>query len=123
MKKLEPLLIILLITVILTGCAKETKELTPKDKYSDVREAVYEQLSENDKSNIIGTWKDAVVTEQILDSKIIIEADKKNMPVSKYEGKKVYNIDFTLDVPYIPNNMTVVAAMDTYEIIGYGLLD
>ncbi len=88
MKKLEPLLIILLITVILTGCAKETKELTPKDKYSDVREAVYEQLSENDKSNIIGTWKDAVVTEQILDSKIIIEADKKNMPVSKYEGRK-----------------------------------
>lgn len=82
----------------------------------DVREVVWEQLPAGQKERIDGTWKDGKV------SKVTLNENSMMSPTvdKSYIGKEVYLVEFpTKDINGIP----VYVDMNTFDIIGYGLVD
>ena len=88
----------------------KTQTNTTKTTKKDVREVVWGQLSEKQKSETVGGWGDGKLSKVTLkdDSTMNLVGDKS------YKGQKVYLISF----PSI-----IYADIKTYDIIGYGLRD
>lgn len=120
----------LLLSFTLFGCQQSNgivepeKEMKEQDEVSntsigekDVREKVWEQLKENDKERINGTWKDGKVSKVTLNKDMLSQVKDKS-----YEGKEVYLISFPTDEKSEPNIMTVYADVNTYNFIGYALV-
>lgn len=83
----------------------------------DIREITYNLLSEDKKKYIKGTWKDGTVSEVTLNEEMGSINDKS------YIGKKVYIVNFNLNIKSSPNNMIVYVGEDNYKIIGYGYVE
>lgn len=97
-----------------TEVSKDNNENTAK---KDVRENVWEELKENDKERINGTWKDGKVSKVTLNKDMLSEVKDKS-----YEGKEVYLINFPTKDNFEPNVIAVYADADTFDIIGYALV-
>lgn len=97
----------------------KTQTNTTKTTKKDVREVVWGQLSEKQKSEIVGGWGDGKV------SKVTLK-DNSSMNLvggKSYKGQEVYLISFpSINNPTI-GDVIIYADMNTYDIIGYGLRD
>ena len=92
------------------------KETNSKNKTNkDVREKVWEQLSQSQKENIRGTWEDAKI------QKITLKPGMGKIDKGEYIGKEVYIVDFPKNQSI--NNLLVYADLSKNEIIGYGYTD
>ncbi len=98
--------------------AQNTSNETSK---KDVRQAVWEQLSDKQQEHII--WQDGTLSKTTLAKGSTFSDGEKIVKVEEYAGKEVYTIDFPTDSMAVPNNMIVYADTDTNTIIGYGLVD
>lgn len=97
----------------------KTQTNTTKTTKKDVREVVWRQLSEKQKSEIVGGWGDGKVSKVTLkdNSSMNLVGDKS------YKGQEVYLISFpSINNPTI-GDVIIYADMNTYDIIGYGLRD
>lgn len=97
----------------------KTQTNTTKTTKKDVREVVWGQLSEKQKSEIVGGWGDGKVSKVILkdNGTMNLVGDKS------YKGQEVYLISFpSINNPTI-GDVIIYADMNTYDIIGYGLRD
>lgn len=120
------------ITVLLLGIGvfyclnqnKNTQDGTNKSAVSqlpksDVRDVVWGQMSEQQKETIDGTWSDGRVLKTTLEGVAMIGVKNKS-----YEGKEVYSILFPRkQIDALGDTLTVFADIDTYNIVGYGVLD
>jgi len=97
--------------------AREEREITISDEKHDIREIAYNQLTPDDIQRISGTWQNSTLSTITLK-----EGMGTNLTYS-FIGKEVYMIDFPTKDISKPNNMTVYLKMDTYKLIGYGLVD
>ncbi|NHM33022.1 hypothetical protein [Neobacillus terrae] len=83
----------------------------------DVREKVWEQLKENEKESIKGSWSDGTLT------KITLKSSMGRIENTSFIGKEVYAVDFPTKSLSIPNKMIVYAEINSGKIIGYGYVD
>ncbi|WP_028401006.1 hypothetical protein [Ectobacillus panaciterrae] len=132
MKKMNAIVSVCVL-LCLAACTNDTKSSAGKPQTSaeqtqaqnkkvrteqDVMEAVFNQLSQENKERIVGTWKDATVSKTVLkESMIGSNADKS------YVGKEVYLVNFTTNEKQKPNNIVVFADTRTFQLVGYGLVD
>ncbi|MET3195662.1 hypothetical protein [Bacillus sp. OAE603] len=111
----------------LYGCQKESsnklehhqmKEANSNEKQQlDVRENVWNQLTNEDKKHIDGNWKGASVQKIILRESMGIIKDKKII------GKEVFIVDYpSKDNPTL-GGFAVYADTKSHKIIGYGYRD
>ncbi|WP_226669625.1 hypothetical protein [Metabacillus litoralis] len=99
---------------------EEVDQQNVKEKNSDetlvldVREDIWNQLTENHKKHIQGTWKDASY------QKIILRETMGNITDKTFIGKEVFILDFpSKDNPTL-GGVTVYADLKTHKLIGYG---
>ena len=134
-KTISFIMIVLFICIIFCSCSnlvvlssdglnksepvtlKEECNITKSDERRDIREIAYNQLTPEDKNHISGTWENSEL------STIILKGYVAKHATSSFVGNKVYMIDFPTKDISIPNNMIVYLEMDTYKLIGYGLVD
>lgn len=98
--------------------ANNTKNTTEQVPEQDVREAVWEQLSQTQQDSVEGTWEDFKVSKITLNENMMSQVDDKS-----YEGKEVYLIDIPISSLSVPNSRVVYADIDTYDYIGDGVVD
>ncbi len=87
---------------------------SPEEK-KDVRQAVWEQFSPELQEQI--DWKQGKV------STMVVKEDTQKMDDPSYVGKEVYVVEFMRDIKAVPNNTMTYADMDTFKIVGGGLMD
>jgi len=113
-----------LLSFVLNGCqqkaSNENKQQNVKEKNSDetqvldVREDIWNQLTENHKKHIQGTWKDASY------QKIILRETMGNITDKTFIGKEVFIVDFPSNDNPTLGGVTVYADLKTHKLIGYG---
>jgi hypothetical protein len=118
----------ILISFVLNGCQQLASDEKPKEKQLnekvketqkalDVRETIWNQLSEEHKMHIQGTWEDASVIKRFLRESMGSNLDKT------FIGKEVYIIDYpSNDNPTI-GGIVVYADIKSHQLIGYGHRD
>ena len=134
-KRISYIMLVLFICIIFCACTNQGKlssdntnnsvvttsnqesENPASDEKQDIREIAYNQLTHDDKQRISGTWENSTLTTIILK-----EGMGTNVTYS-FVGKEVYIIDFPTKDISVPNNMIVYVKMDTYKLIGYGIVD
>lgn len=84
----------------------------------DIREVVWNQLSEEDKNRIDGNYETGKVSEVFLREGRGVESELK-----RYEGTKVLAIDFPVKGNMFPNNTIVYVDKLTIQYIGHGIVD
>lgn len=120
------------LSFVLIGCQQQAgDEKTEEKKYNqnskevqsietnplDVREAVWNRLTEEHKMQIQGSWKDATVYQRVLREDMGYNLDKT------FIGKEVYIIDYpSNDNPTI-GGILVYADVKSHQLIGYGHRD
>jgi hypothetical protein len=110
-----------LLSFLLSGCQQqESKEQNVKEANSnetqslDVRQVVWNQLTNNDKKHIKGTWKDATVR------KIVLKETMGNIKDNSYIGKQVYIVDYPSNDNPSLGGVAVYADEKSFKLIGYG---
>ncbi len=94
---------------------KETKsDLT---QALDVREAVWDQLTEKQKEHIAGSWKDASV------QKITLRESMGQIKDKTFIGKEVYLVDYPSEDSPSLGGVGVYADIKSHRIIGFGYRD
>lgn len=127
MAKRTKLLFSLLLFFTLTACQQQAsnesnqykvKEIKSNETLAlDVRENVWNQLTEEDKKHIQGTWKDASYRKIILRETMGIIKDKS------FIGKEVYIVDFPSNDNPTLGGVAVYADLKSHLLIGYGYRD
>ncbi|HRN97165.1 MAG TPA: hypothetical protein PLZ58_01810 [Candidatus Saccharibacteria bacterium] len=123
------IIIIAVVTLVALGLfyfLNQTEKTTNKDRSGttetakkDVREVVWRQLSEKQKSEIVGTWEDGKVSKTTLsEGNAISRVGDKS-----YVGQGVYLINFPSKLNATIGDVIIYADVKTYNIIGYGLRD
>ena len=93
----------------------DANESTELEK--DIREVAFNQLSDEQKSLIKGTWEEATTETIIAQPETAILYDES------YAGKEVIAVEFNLKVAHKPNNMIVLVSQENSKLIGLGLID
>ena len=92
----------------------DANESTELEK--DIREVAFNQLSDEQKSFIQGSWEEATVEN------VAVEESGFELLDSSYLGKEVIAVNFVTDPYSEPGMMMVLLSEDTQQLIGYGLL-
>ncbi|WP_051316973.1 hypothetical protein [Ectobacillus panaciterrae] len=85
-----------------------------QDNELDIREAVWNQLPQKSKDEVIGTWKEATI------KKITVNKDMGRLNDVKYDGKEVYLIAFKSNKNATLGPLSIYADMQTEKIVGFG---
>ncbi|MGG4170064.1 hypothetical protein ABEW00_21685 [Rossellomorea vietnamensis] len=112
-----------IILFLLFGCQqqvsndeREQKVKEPKSNKTqalDVREAVWNQLTEKEKEHIAGSWKDASV------QKITLRESMGQIEDKTFVGREVYIVDYpSKDSPSL-GGIGVYADIKSHRIIGF----
>ncbi|UNL87051.1 hypothetical protein [Priestia koreensis] len=107
------LLFVLLVNM--TGCQQSS--LTNKVHPADVREAVWDQLTDEKRHHIKGTWRDASV------KKVVFQKSMGSITDKSFIGKEVYMIDYPANDSLLLGDVGVFADVKSFKIIGYGYRD
>jgi hypothetical protein len=83
----------------------------------DVRDIVWNQLTEKEKEHIVGTWKDASV------QKITLRETMGNIKDKTLIGKEVYIVDYPSDDNPSLGGVGVYADIKSHRLIGFGYRD
>jgi TRAP-type C4-dicarboxylate transport system substrate-binding protein len=118
------------LSLVLNGCQQLVAEEKPKEKHHndnlnevqsietlDVRESVWNRLTEEHKNHIQGTWKDASVYQRVLRENMGSNLDKT------FIGKEVYIIDYPSNDNPTLGGIVVYADIKSHQLIGYGHRD
>lgn len=93
-----------------------TASVNKGSQTNDVREAVFNQLSQKDKERIAGTWEDAIIVRKVTlqdeEGMIIANTNKS------YIGKEVYEVIFKTNEKREPAIIAVLADVKTFQLIG-----
>lgn len=92
-------------------------EKTKSNPQTDLKQQVWEQLSENQKKEVIGDWNNATFT------KIILKEGPNRINNTNYYGKEVYQVSYPSNKSGILGDFIIFVAIDTGKVIGYGLRD
>lgn len=95
------------------------QDTTNETVKKDVREAVWEQMSDQQKAEIIGTWQDGKVSRITWSDGAVMRATVNK----SYVGQAVYVITFPSNLNATIGDVVVFADVNTFDIIGYGLRD
>jgi hypothetical protein len=121
-----------LLSFVLIGCQQQAgDEKTEEKKYNqnskevqsietktlDVREDVWNRLTEEQKMQIQGTWEDASIIKRVLREDMGYNLDKT------FIGKEVYIIDYPSNDNSTIGGIVVYADIKSHQLIGYGLRD
>ncbi|RLQ94609.1 hypothetical protein [Falsibacillus albus] len=125
MKKVLLLVFSMFLLFGLCACSNQNGQASNNDqntleldsKHEDVREVVWSQLPAQQKESIKGTWKDAKVSKITLEKNMMSGVKDKS-----YEGKEVYRIMLPTDGKSEPNFTVVFADLNTFDYIGYALV-
>ncbi len=98
--RILPILVILLTTACF-GLAFQSK-------VADIREVVWTKLSLQNRSEIIGTWRDATLNKVICLDRFY----------PKYLGKEIYSVEFQSTHDALLGPVIVYVDPETMEIIG-----
>ncbi|MDM5190451.1 hypothetical protein QUF99_24815 [Bacillus sp. DX4.1] len=101
--------IIAVACFLLSACTNN-----PDDK---IKKAVWDQLSEHHKEEVVGDWKNAKVTIEALQSGISSVKD------SSYIGKEVYRVSFSSNRSPSLGNLDAIVDMETKKVIGFSMRD
>jgi hypothetical protein len=96
---------------------EEQKMKEPKSNITqalDVREAVWDQLTEKEKEHIVGTWKDASV------QKITLRESMGRIKDKTFIGREVYIVDYPSEDSPSLGGIGVYADIKSHRIIGFG---
>lgn len=114
----------ILLCFLLNGCQQQAsnsikgqnvKEANSNETQSlDVREAVWNQLTDKEKEHIVGTWKDASVKKITLRETMGKIKDKTSI------GKEVYLVDFPSNDNPSLGGVGVYADIKSHRVIGFG---
>jgi hypothetical protein len=114
----------ILLSFILNACqhqssnnrklVKEKEARSNETQTSDVRESVWNQLTEKEKEHIEGTWKKASV------QKIILRQSMGNIKDKTFIGKEVYIVDYPSNDNPSLGGVAVYADIKSHRVIGYG---
>ncbi|UOQ83761.1 hypothetical protein [Gracilibacillus salinarum] len=118
---MRKLMFIFIISFCLMACSKQpdvSMEPSEQTKQTDMREIVWEQLSEEQRQWVNGSWKDAKVSKVTLTSYMVAQSVDPS-----HFGKEVLVLDFPTKTKSIPSNMIIYADIDTYDYISSGLVD
>lgn len=88
-----------------------------EDLKEDIREIAFNQLSDEQKSLIKGTWEEAKT------KKIVVQPETAILYDESYAGKEAIAVEFNLNVEYKPNNMIVLVSQENSKLIGLRLID
>ena len=122
MKKFNILIILtfILLSCVLNGCQQQSSKQNVNNANSnktqslDVRKAVWNQLTDNNKKHIKGTWKDATF------QKVVLRETMGNIKDKSYIGKQVYIVEYpSNDTPSL-GGVGVYADLKSFKLIGYG---
>lgn len=92
---------------------------TAETANQDVREAVWKQMSDQQKAEIIGTWQAGKVSKITWsDGAVMTSTVDKS-----YAGQEVYVISFPSKQNATIGDVVVYADVNTFTVIGYGLRD
>ena len=127
MKGFKLIYLSFILFFVLCGCQQQVlndkEEQNVKETKSDltqaldVREAVWEQLTEKQKEHIAGSWKDASV------QKITLRESMGQIKDNTFIGEEVYLVDYpTEDSPSL-GGVGVYADIQSHRIIGFGYRD
>ncbi|MFJ5763663.1 hypothetical protein ACIQAA_32160 [Neobacillus sp. NPDC093182] len=130
MKKFTLFVLSFFLSLLLNGCQQLLAEDKPKEKHHnnnlnevqsietlDVRESVWNRLTEEQKNHIQGTWKDASVYQRVLRENMGTNLDKT------FIDKEVYIIDYPSNDNPTLGGIIVYADIKSHQLIGYGLRD
>jgi hypothetical protein len=114
----------IIIFFLLCGCqqqvlndGREQKVKEPKSNITqalDVREAVWNQLTEKEKEHIAGSWKDASV------QKITLRESMGQLEDKTFIGREVYIVDYPSEESPSLGGIGVFADIKSHRIIGFG---
>jgi hypothetical protein len=114
----------ILLSFVLSGCQQQaSKEQNVKETNSneiqslDLREVVWNQLTDKDKKHIKGTWKDATFR------KIILKETMGNIKDKSFIGKEVYIVEYPSNDNPTLGGVVVYADLKSFKLIGYGYRD
>jgi len=118
-----------LISLLLNGCQQLAADEKPKEKQHnqnskevqsietktlDVKETVWNQLTEKDKKHIQGAWKDASFR------KVTLQKEMGTIYDSKFIGKEVFIVDYPSNDNPTLGGIGVFADIKSHQLIGYG---
>ncbi|MCA0147184.1 hypothetical protein LCD52_00125 [Rossellomorea vietnamensis] len=83
----------------------------------DVREAVWDQLTEKEEEHIAGSWKNASV------QKITLRESMGQIRDKTFIGEEVYLVDYPSEDSPSLGGVGVYADIKSYRIIGFGYRD
>jgi hypothetical protein len=113
MKKWITLILsILIIIFTISDCANKNSNLKIQSNEQDIKEMVWNKLSNESKKEIIGTWKDAKLEKVIANKRFM------NLKDEKYDGKELYHVVFHTKRDSILGPIGSYIDPETNEIVG-----
>jgi hypothetical protein len=84
----------------------------PQTQEEDLRQVIWEKLSQESKAEIIGTWKDAKM------EKVIGNKQRSYLKDERYDGKELFHIVFSTKRDGLLGPIGVYIDPETKEIVG-----
>ncbi|MFQ3544454.1 hypothetical protein Q7A53_10215 [Halobacillus rhizosphaerae] len=128
MKKIGLVIVISIVSITLSACSDQNEQASKTDPKvthnqtkvtnKDVREDVWEQLTEEKKEHIVGSGKEASIQQ------ITLREGMGMIKDNNFIGKEVYLVDFPSDEdnPTL-GGIGVYADSKSHKIIGFGYRD
>jgi hypothetical protein len=83
-----------------------------KTQEEDLRQVIWDKLSQESKAEIIGTWKDAKM------EKVIGNKQRSYLKDARYDGKELFHIVFSTNRDNLLGPIGVYIDPETKEIVG-----
>lgn len=121
MKPMNIILIsaIVFSTFIFSGCQSSNKQiLTEKEETQetkDVREIAWNALSDFERKQVIGDWKDATV------SKVIVDTSRFALNDPSFDGKEVTMVTFPSKNNALLGDISKLIDEKSYKVVGGNL--
>ncbi len=113
------LCLLILVLLLVAGCANKITESNIKKSDSDIVEIAYQYLDERTKKTIVN-WKDAEVEEDDHSRTYLVAGPNG---VVSTEGKNAYMVTFHTNNDVALGPISVFIDKNTDELIGVGLRD
>ncbi|WP_316571777.1 hypothetical protein [Neobacillus sp. YIM B06451] len=113
--KMFLLSVIGVLSLLLGGCfayQQSTNETESTQKVMDVREVAWNSLSNNEREEVIGGWKDAEVNT------IIVDDRRFGLNDATYIGKEVTMVTFRSKKSEVLGNISKLVDENTQKVIG-----
>jgi hypothetical protein len=119
--KLLVLVAIIFFSLLLVGIQKPGQHREVKTETiqttKDVREIAWNSLSESERDEVIGNWKDATI------SKVIADTKRFGLIDHSFEGKEVKEVTFRSTKSAILGDISILVDEKSQKVVGGGFRD